>query len=154
MKNSERGYRGYIASRPMRGQRTAQHIQNLVVRDYARRRGLHYLLSATEYAMDNCNLILNQVLSDLANLDGIIFYSMLQLPESEAESMRILTTVLNAGKEIHFAAEGLAVRSRSELDGLMDIFLTAKVMAQAESSIGDVEMAVNAFAADRIGEGC
>jgi sporadic carbohydrate cluster protein (TIGR04323 family) len=50
--NSNRhGHRGYIASRPVRGQDWPQHVQNLVVRDYAQRNGLHYLLSATEYAM-------------------------------------------------------------------------------------------------------
>ncbi len=56
------GHRGYIASRPVRGQEWPQHVQNLVVRDYAQRNGLHYLLSATEYAMDACYMNLETVL--------------------------------------------------------------------------------------------
>ena len=36
---SSRGLRGYIASRPVAGARVPQHVQNLVIRDYARRKG-------------------------------------------------------------------------------------------------------------------
>ena len=52
------GYRGYIASRPVRGLAQPQHVQNLVVRDYASRAKLPYLLSATEYAMPGCYMVL------------------------------------------------------------------------------------------------
>ena len=34
------GWRGYISPRPVRGSRTPQHVQNLVIRDYAQRNGL------------------------------------------------------------------------------------------------------------------
>ena len=51
---NSKGYRGYIGSREYMGQRTPQHVQNLVIRDYCKRLGRPYLLSATEYAMDNC----------------------------------------------------------------------------------------------------
>lgn len=67
--------RGYIFSRPFMGERVPQHIQNLVIRDYCDRYNLHYLLSATEYAMVGCHLMLEQVLNELADLDGIVAYS-------------------------------------------------------------------------------
>ena len=41
------GYRGYIGSRPVRGERTPQQVQNLVIRDYAQRNGIAFKLSAT-----------------------------------------------------------------------------------------------------------
>ena len=66
MLSDQKGYRGYVFSRPVDSHRVPQHIQNLVIRDYAARRKLHYLLSATEYAMPGCYLILEQVLADLA----------------------------------------------------------------------------------------
>src|SRR5882757_7640146 len=65
MKAGQKGYRGYVFSRSVDNHRVPQHIQNLVIRDYAARRKLHYLLSATEYAMPGCYLILEQVLADL-----------------------------------------------------------------------------------------
>lgn len=73
--------RGYIFSRPFMGERVPQHVQNLVIRDYCKRTGLQFLLSATEYAMVDCHLILEQILDELVNLHGLIAYSLFQLPE-------------------------------------------------------------------------
>ena len=73
------GLRGYIFSRPFMGERVPQHVQNLVIRDYCKKQGFQYLLSATEYAMPNSHLILQQVLDELSELDGIIFYSLFLL---------------------------------------------------------------------------
>ena len=54
--------RGYIFSRPFLGERAPQHIQNIILRDYCAKRKFTFLLSATEYAMEGSNLILNQML--------------------------------------------------------------------------------------------
>ena len=70
------GVRGYIFSRPFLGERVPQHVQNLVIRDYCNKQGLQYLLSATEYAIANSHLILQQVLDELPRLKGIVFYSL------------------------------------------------------------------------------
>ena len=43
--------KGYIFSRKFYDERVPQHIQNLVLRNYCQVNKLHYLLSATEYAM-------------------------------------------------------------------------------------------------------
>ena len=48
-----------------------------------------YLLSATEYAMPDCYLILEQVLADLAALDGVILYSMFMLPADTGRRRQI-----------------------------------------------------------------
>jgi len=80
MQTGHKGYRGYVFSRSVDSHRVPQHIQNLVIRDYAARCKLHYLLSATEYTMPDCYLILEQVLAELAALDGVILYTMFMLP--------------------------------------------------------------------------
>ena len=64
------GYRGYIASRPVRGLAQPQHVQNLVVRDYASRNKLHYLLSATEYAMPGSYMVLESALRELNHVEA------------------------------------------------------------------------------------
>ena len=38
-------------------------------------------MSGTEYAMRNSYSILNGLISNLSEVDGIIFYSLFQLPE-------------------------------------------------------------------------
>jgi len=66
--------RGYIFARPFMGERAPQHVQNIILRDYCQKRGHELLLSATEYAMEDSYMILESVLDDLANIDGIVFY--------------------------------------------------------------------------------
>ena len=71
--------RGYIFSRSFMGERVPQHVQNLVIRDYCKKKDLQYLLSATEYAIANSFIILQEVLKELPKLDGIVFYSLFLL---------------------------------------------------------------------------
>ena len=53
----EKRFRGYIFSRPFMEERVPQHVQNIVIRDYCSKKDIQYLLSATEYAMENSALI-------------------------------------------------------------------------------------------------
>ena len=91
------------------GERVPQHVQNLVIRDYCRKQGLQYLLSATEYAMANSHLILQQVLDELSKLDGIVFYSLGQLPEEDKQRIELFRRVISATRCVHFSVEGLCV---------------------------------------------
>ena len=68
--------RGYITSRPFMGERCPQNIQNLVLRDYCQKIDYEYLLSGTEYAMQNSYLMLQQVIDEIPSIDGIVFYSI------------------------------------------------------------------------------
>ena len=69
--------RGYIFSRPFLGERVPQHVQNLVIRDYCKKNQFQFLLSATEYAMPNSDIMLKQVVSELDKINGIVAYSIL-----------------------------------------------------------------------------
>ena len=58
--------KGYISSRPLNDNVAVdQSIQNMVIRNSCNKRGLTFLLSAPEYGMKNCFLILNQVFGKL-----------------------------------------------------------------------------------------
>ena len=131
MKNN---VRGYVFSRPFMGERVPQHVQNLVIRDYCDRNGLHYLLSASEYAMQGCHLILKQVLDELPELEGIALYSLFQLPEDASERQKIYAKVLALGKTLHFAVEGLKMGSekdRERVETLWRIRRTLPLCAQS-----------------------
>ena len=54
------------------GERVPQHVQNIIIRDYCIRNRMHFLLSATEYAIENSTLILNQLVEELDNIEGIV----------------------------------------------------------------------------------
>jgi len=121
------GFKGYIASRPFQGHRVPQHVQNLVIRDYCASRNMTYLLSGTEYAISGSFLILQQLIDDLAALEGIVFYSMFQMPQKASKRSVIYDEVLERGKTLHFAVEGLSLVCRSDcrrLEDIWNVFLT------------------------------
>ncbi|MBL6613434.1 MAG: sporadic carbohydrate cluster protein, LIC12192 family [Reyranella sp.] len=127
MTANQKGYRGYVFSRSVENHRVPQHIQNLVIRDYAQRRKLHYLLSATEYAMPGCYLILEQVLDELASLDGVLLYSMFMLPAEAGERERIYRRVLERGCRMHAAVEGFVLADEGDIERWENVLRTANI---------------------------
>lgn len=115
------GYQGYVTSRPFRGNRVPQHVQNIVIRDYCRTRGLQYHLSGTEYAISGSSLMFNQMINNLANLDGIILYSLYQLPLQKSARFAGYDGVLKNGKSLIFANETLKLAVDDDVERIEDI---------------------------------
>jgi sporadic carbohydrate cluster protein (TIGR04323 family) len=110
------------------GERAPQHVQNIVIRDYCSRKGIHYLLSATEYAMENSALILKQLINDLHSVDGIVAYSVFQMPEDDIERKSIFNKILLSKKEIHFAVESLSLYDNDSYDRIENIWQVRKTI--------------------------
>ncbi len=132
MPSHQKGCRGYVFSRSIDDHRVPQHIQNLVIRDYAARHRLHYLLSATEYAMPGCYLVLEQVLADLPALDGVILYSMFMLPAAASERAEVYRRVLAAGGSLHAAVEGFVLASEADAGRWETVLSTAGICRTLE----------------------
>lgn len=124
------GVRGYIFSRPFMGERVPQHVQNLVIRDYCKKKGIQYLLSATEYAMAGSHLILQQIMDELPQLEGIVFYSLFLLPEQKKERDRVCKVILGNKKTIFFAVEGLLMSNKIEHERIETIWQVQKILPQ------------------------
>ena len=122
------GYRGYITSRPFFGERAPQHIQNLVIRDYAAKNDLDYLLSATEYAMESSHIMLQQVLSELGQIHGVICYSIFQLPIAQGPRTDTYRQIIDAEAVLHAAVEGLVIRNWADVGRVEDIWKTRRVL--------------------------
>ena len=131
MSNSPK-LRGYVSSRPFFGERAPQHVQNLVIRDYCRRAGCVYLLSATEYAMPGCYMILQQVLDELSPGDGIAAYSLFMLPAETEHRLAVYRRVIDAGASFHAAVEGLSVFGENDVARIEDIWRVRLTMATAD----------------------
>lgn len=110
------------------GRSTPQHIQQLVIRDYCTKRGMRFLLSATEYCMPGCTLILDAVLAELDALDGIVMYSLYQLPTDRAKRQRMYESLFAKGAELHCAAENIAIRNWDDAGRMEDIWLVRDAM--------------------------
>ena len=129
------GVRGYIFSRPFMGERVPQHVQNIVIRDYCKKKGIQYLLSATEYAMAGSHMILQQVLDELPQLDGIVFYSLFLLPEQKKERDRVCKVILENKKTIYFAVEGLLMSNKIEHERIETIWQVRKTLPYCPQEI-------------------
>ena len=126
-------FRGYIFSRPFMEERVPQHVQNIVIRDYCSKKDIQYLLSATEYAMENSALILRQLVKDLPSIDGIVAYSIFQMPEDDTERQNIFNSVLSLKKEIHFAVEGLSLYDNETYNHIENIWKVKKTLLHCNS---------------------
>ena len=80
------------------GERVPQNIQNLVIRDFCEKNNLLYNLSASEYSMSNSHKILDQIIEELKNLDGIVAYSIFQLPNNNKKRYTVLNHVIKKKK--------------------------------------------------------
>jgi len=131
--NKKKGFRGYIFSRSFMEERVPQHVQNIIIRDYCSKKDMHYLLSASEYAMDNSTLMLRQLVKDLPNMDGIVAYSIFQMPENDDERQSIFNSVLSLKKEIHFAVEGLSIYDNETYNHIENIWKVKKTLPHCDS---------------------
>ena len=125
---SERGYRGYVGSRPVRGVAYPQRVQNLVVRDYAQRRKLPFLLSLVEHAMPGSYMVLENLLAELPQLDGVIFFSAFMLPPDIAARHAVYDRVLAAHAALHLALENRSVGDRDACVQLDETLLVAQAL--------------------------
>ena len=132
MKNdTEKRLRGYIFSRPFMEERVPQHVQNIVIRDYCSKKSIQYLLSATEYAMENCHLMLEQALNEWKSLDGRIAYSLFQLPEDTKLRLKVYKKILKLKKEIHFSVEGLKISNQDDVKKIENIWEIKQVLPKS-----------------------
>ena len=129
------GFKGYIASRPFHGERAPQHVQNLMIRDYCQRNGFGFLLSATEYAMPGCFMILDQLIDEIDSVDGIVAYSMFMLPDETVRRERVYRSALNAGRSLHFAVEGLSVDNAEAISRIEDIWRVRQALPDCPQSL-------------------
>ena len=117
------------------GERAPQHVQNIVIRDYCEKNNLSYLLSSTEYALEKCHLMLEQVLEELKLIDGIAAYSLFQLPEDKKMRLKIYKKILTLKKEIHFSVESLKITKEADIQTIEDIWLVKQSLPNCLQSI-------------------
>ena len=114
--------RGYIFSKPFLGERVPQHVQNIIIRDYCTKNNFQYLLSVAEYAILGSDLILQQTISEFNKIDGIVAYSIFQLPEDWSARQLIVKIFLDSKKEMHFACENMVIRNNNDFQKIESIW--------------------------------
>ena len=119
--------RGYIFSRKFFGERVPQSIQNLAIRDYCSRNNIMYLLSATEYTMKNSSKVLFKIINEI-NKEGIILYSLFQLPNDTSQREKIYKIAIKNKKKIYFALENRILNNKDDIQTIEDIWNIKEVL--------------------------
>jgi sporadic carbohydrate cluster protein (TIGR04323 family) len=122
-------FKGYISSRKLiNGEFETQKIQNLVVREACKYNSYDLQLSSVEYIMSDCYMILNSLIKNLKKYDGIVFFSLFQLPLSEKKRKIIYDKFLEKKKTILFANEKLELRNKNDILLCENIIKVAKML--------------------------
>jgi sporadic carbohydrate cluster protein (TIGR04323 family) len=127
--------KGYIFSRPFLKERVPQHIQNIVIRDYCKKKNISYLMSATEYSVEGSSYILSEIIDNLKNYDGIIFYSLFQLPFLKLDRYNIYRIIIKKKKQLHFVVENLVAKNKITFLEIEKIFLLKLQTLNVENSV-------------------
>ncbi len=127
MKNNELGYRGYVGSRIYKCGDFPQGVQNMVIRNFCQRNQMTYLLSATEYAMPGCYMILEEIVNAIQSVNGIVMFSIFMLPGSVAARQDIYKRVLGANRTLHAALEDISIRSVADIQMVEDILNVSRI---------------------------
>jgi sporadic carbohydrate cluster protein (TIGR04323 family) len=132
MKTFQKSCRGYISSRSFAGNWAPQHIQNIIIRNYCYNNNLHYLLSAAEYSIKNSYIVLKNLVSESKIIDGIICYSIHQLPSSHKLRNELLLEVILNRSIVYFCVEEIVVKDKKDIEDLNTILDVHRVVSELE----------------------
>jgi sporadic carbohydrate cluster protein (TIGR04323 family) len=124
------GYRGYVYSRPILGERIPQAVQNLVIRNYCRQNNFTYLLSATEYAMPECFMILDGVAKELEEIEGLVAYSIFMLPRDRDKRWHIYDSFNKSDCALCGAIEGIVIKNISDAEQFEQTWAVRQIAEQ------------------------
>ena len=82
--------KGYVFSRKFSGNIVPQKIQNIILRDYCFKKNYNFVFSSVEYSMESCFFVLDGLLKNLKKYNGLVAYSIFQLPEDKNKRIDVL----------------------------------------------------------------
>jgi sporadic carbohydrate cluster protein (TIGR04323 family) len=131
-KPARRGWRGYAFSAPIAGSTIPHRVQNLVIRSYAERHGLLFLLSVFEYHHEGSFMMLESLYETLPAIEGILFYSLNMLPPDRAARRRLYDAVLGSKAGLRFALEELQILKEADVALIEDIIAVRALSGKAQ----------------------
>jgi sporadic carbohydrate cluster protein (TIGR04323 family) len=135
MAEAQAGFRGYCSHQPFGGFRIPVPVQNLMLRDFAERKGLTFLLSVNEMNFRDCYIALNTLLDELPALQGMIMASLSMLPADNDARHSVFERVLAAGATIHTVLEDLTITSADDVELAEQVFLLSTTLKKCPNTI-------------------
>ena len=122
-------FKGYLSSRSLiNGEFETQKIQNLVVREVCKYNSYDLQLSSVEYIMNDCYMILNTLIDNLKIYDGVVFFSLFQMPYDEKKRMFIYNKFIKRKKIIFFANEKIELKNKNDILLCENIIKVTKIL--------------------------
>jgi len=132
---ARQGLRGYVTARGFGPYVIPVPIQSLALRDYCTRKKFVYALPANENCFAHSYLVLEGLIADLADYEGIVMCSMFMLPERPQRRRAIFKRVLDQGCSVHLVVEDFVVASAADVDRFEELITIDRLAAQAPKGI-------------------
>ena len=65
-------------------------------------------------------MMLQQLVDEIPVINGIVAYSLFQMPENQEKRLQIINKILDRNGELHFALENLKISNNSEMSGIVE----------------------------------
>jgi sporadic carbohydrate cluster protein (TIGR04323 family) len=127
MSTNRRGYRGYVTSRGFGEYRIPTPLQSLALRDYCSRNGMLYVLPVNENCFPHSYLVLEGVIADLSDFEGVVMCSMHMLPQRRERRRHVYDRILDQGSSLHMVIEGLTVRERGDVGPVEELLSLSRM---------------------------
>lgn len=121
-------FRGYIFSRPFHDERVPQNVQNLVIREFCKKKNFDYLLSKAEYSMKSSYSMLKSSLNEIKKIDGMVFYSLMMLPDDKNLRNFVYKKFTYEKKYLYFALEDKKISTYNDIHLVEEILMIKKTL--------------------------
>lgn len=135
MRSKQLQLRGYISAREIENTIVPHKVQNLVIRDFCKNNNFLYLLSSVEYKMKKSFFILDDIINELPRINGVVMYSMFQLPLNDVDRKKIYNKILLKKKYLCFALENIIIKNLHESLNFDKIFKLNKLLKYCPKKI-------------------
>ena len=135
MASNRKGYRGYVTSRPFGQYSIPVPLQSLALRDYCQRNNMLYVLPVNENIFPHSYMVLEGMVQDLADYEGIVACSMHMLPERADRRRRIYEQILRQGCSLHIVLEGIVISGAQDVEKIEELLQLNQLAARLPKNL-------------------
>jgi sporadic carbohydrate cluster protein (TIGR04323 family) len=130
MASNRQGYRGYVTSRPFGQYSIPVPLQSLALRDYCQRNNILYVLPVNENIFPNSYMVLEGMIQDLTDYEGIVLYSMHMLPQRAERRRQIYDRILKQGCSLHIVLESIVLSGPQDVEKIEELLQLNQIAAR------------------------
>jgi sporadic carbohydrate cluster protein (TIGR04323 family) len=130
MASNRKGYRGYVTSRPFGQYSIPVPLQSLALRDYCQRNNMLYVLPVNENIFPHSYMVLEGMIRDLTDYEGIVMCSMHMLPQRADRRRQIFEHIIQQGCSLHIVLEGIVISGPQDVEKIEELLQLNQIAAR------------------------